>query len=327
MRLQIFTGKIQYKVGNKMRKIVMLERDNIGEDVDLSYFENLGELTVYGTTEYEQVKERIGDAEVLVINKIPMNEATLAEAEHVRLICVTATGTDNVDMEYCAGRGIVVKNVRSYSTESVVQHTFAMLFYLYEKLRFYDDYVKDGEYMKCPRFTYFGETFHELFGKTWGIVGLGEIGARVADIAKAFGCKVIYYSTSGKNSNANYERVDFDTLLVESDIISIHAPLNEQTKHLFTYDVFAKMKESAYLLNLGRGPIVTEDDLYRALTENLIAGAGLDVLEKEPMSPDNPLFKLKDSRKILITPHIAWATTEARSRLMENVYRNIEENK
>ena len=305
----------------------MLERDNIGEDVDLSYFENLGELTVYGSTEYEQVKERIGDAEVLVINKIPMNEATLAEAEHVRLICVTATGTDNVDMEYCAGRGIAVKNVRSYSTESVVQHTFAMLFYLYEKLRFYDDYVKDGEYMKCPRFTYFGETFHELFGKTWGIVGLGEIGARVADIAKAFGCKVIYYSTSGKNSNANYERVDFDTLLAESDIISIHAPLNEQTKHLFTYDVFAKMKESAYLLNLGRGPIVKEDDLYRALTENLIAGAGLDVLEKEPMSPENPLFKLKDSRKILITPHIAWATTEARSRLMENVYRNIEENK
>ncbi|MBQ7833624.1 MAG: hydroxyacid dehydrogenase, partial [Lachnospiraceae bacterium] len=257
----------------------------------------------------------------------PMNEATLAEAEHVKLICVTATGTDNVDMEYCAGRGIAVKNVRSYSTESVVQHTFAMLFYLYEKLRFYDDYVKDGEYIKCPRFTYFGETFHELSGKTWGIVGLGEIGARVADIAKAFGCKVIYYSTSGKNSNANYERVDFDTLLEESDIVSIHAPLNEQTKHLFTYDVFEKMKESAYLLNLGRGPIVKEDDLYRALTENLIAGAGLDVLEKEPMSPDNPLFKLKDSRKILITPHIAWATTEARSRLMENVYRNIEENK
>lgn len=305
----------------------MLERDNIGEDVDLSYFENLGELIVYGTTDYEQVKERIGDAEVLVINKIPMNEATLADAEHVRLICVTATGTDNVDMEYCAGRGIAVKNVRSYSTESVVQHTFAMLFYLYEKLRFYDDYVKDGEYMKCPRFTYFGETFHELSGKTWGIVGLGEIGARVADIAKAFGCKVIYYSTSGKNSNANYERVGFDTLLAESDIISIHAPLNGQTKHLFTYDAFAKMKESAYLINVGRGPIVKEDDLYRALTENLIAGAGLDVLEKEPMSPDNPLFKLKDSRKILITPHIAWATTEARSRLMENVYRNIEENK
>lgn len=311
----------------EMTKIVMLERDNIGADIDLSYFENLGELTVYGTTDYEQVKKRIGDAEVLVINKIPMNEATLGEAVNVRLICVTATGTDNVDMEYCNSRGIVVKNVRSYSTESVVQHTFAMLFYLYEKLRFYDDYVKSGEYIKCPRFTFFGETFHELSGKTWGIVGLGEIGARVADIAKAFGCKVIYYSTSGKNNDARYERVDFDTLLAQSDIISVHAPLNEQTHHLFTYDAFRKMKDTAYFINVGRGPIVKEADLCRALQENLIAGAGLDVLEKEPMAADNPLLSVRDSKKLLITPHIAWATTEARARLMENVYRNIEENK
>lgn len=309
-----------------MSKIVMLERDNIGEDVDLNYFETLGELTIYGATPYEQVVDRIGDADVLVINKIPMNEATLKDAQNVKLICVTATGTDNVDMDYCANRGIAVKNVRSYSTESVVQHTFAMFFYLSEKLRFYDDYVKNGEYMKCPRFTYFGETFHELYGKTWGIVGLGEIGARVADIAKAFGCKVIYYSTSGQNSNEAYERVDFDTLLGESDIISVHAPLNEKTKYLFTYDVFAKMKPSAYFINVGRGPIVKEADLCKALNENLIAGAGLDVLEKEPMVPENPLFAIKDSRKLLITPHIAWATTEARNRLMENVYKNIKEN-
>lgn len=309
-----------------MKKIVMLERDNIGEDVDLSYFERLGDLTVYGTTDYEQVVERIDDADVLVINKIPMNEATLKDAKNVKLICVTATGTDNVDMAYCENRGIVVKNVRSYSTESVVQHTFAMYFYISEKLRFYDEYVKSGEYINCPRFTYFGEQFHELSGKTWGIVGLGEIGARVADIAKAFGCKVIYYSTSGKNNNDAYERVDFDTLLKTSDIVSVHAPLNEQTKHLFTYDTFAKMKPSAYLINVGRGPIVKEGDLCRALNENLIAGAGLDVLEKEPMSAENPLFSIKDSRKLLITPHIAWATTEARTRLMKNVYKNIEEN-
>lgn len=309
-----------------MSKIVMLERDNIGEDVDLNYFETLGELTIYGATPYEQVVDRIGDADVLVINKIPMNEATLKDAQNVKLICVTATGTDNVDMDYCASRGIAVKNVRSYSTESVVQHTFAMFFYLSEKLRFYDDYVKNGEYMKCPRFTYFGETFHELYGKTWGIVGLGEIGARVADIAKAFGCKVIYYSTSGQNSNEAYERVDFDTLLGESDIISVHAPLNEKTRYLFTYDAFAKMKPSAYFINVGRGPIVKEADLCKALNENLIAGAGLDVLEKEPMVPENPLFAINDSRKLLITPHIAWATTEARNRLMENVYKNIKEN-
>ena len=309
-----------------MRKIVMLERDNIGADVDLSYFEKLGDLTVYGTTPNELVKERIGDADVLVINKISMNETTLKEAENVKLICVTATGTDNVDMEYCEKRRIAVKNVRSYSTESVVQHTFAMYFYISEKLRFYDDYVKNGEYIKCPRFTFFGEQFHELAGKTWGIVGLGEIGARVADIAKAFGCKVIYYSTSGRNDNAAYKRVDFDTLLAESDIISVHAPLNAQTKHLFTYDAFNRMKTSAYLINVGRGPIVKEDDLCKALNENLIAGAGLDVLEQEPMSAQNPLFSIKDSRKLLITPHIAWATTEARSRLMEQVYKNIEEN-
>lgn len=309
-----------------MRKIVMLERDNIGADVDLSYYENLGELTVYGATSNEQVQERIGDADVLVINKIPMNEKTLENAHNVKLICVTATGTDNVDMDYCKSRGITVKNVSSYSTESVVQHTFAMYFYISEKLRSYDDYVKEGLYMKCPRFTYFGETFHELYGKTWGIVGLGEIGARVAQIAKAFGCKVIYYSTSGRNNNDLYQRVDFDTLLAEADIISIHAPLNAQTKHLFTYEAFAKMKSSAYLLNLGRGPIVKEGDLYKALQENLIAGAGLDVLEKEPMSPENPLYDIADSRKLLITPHIAWATTEARTRLMKQVYKNIEEN-
>ena len=309
-----------------MRKIVMLERDNIGADVDLSYFENLGELTVYGTTPNEQAAERIGDADVLVINKIPMNETTLKNASNVKLICVTATGTDNVDMEYCKSRGITVKNVSSYSTESVVQHTFAMYFYLSEKLRFYDDYVKSGEYIKCPRFTFFGETFGELYGKTWGIAGLGEIGTRVAEIAKAFGCKVIYYSTSGRNNNDLYERVDFETLLKESDVISVHAPLNAQTKHLFTYDVMAKMKPSAYLLNLGRGPIVKEGDLCRALDENLIAGAGLDVLEKEPMSADNPLYSVRDSRKLLITPHIAWATTEARNRLMKQVYKNIEEN-
>ncbi len=309
-----------------MRKIVMLERDNIGADVDISYFEELGDLTVYGTTAYEQVKERIRDAEVLVINKIPMNEATLKDALNVKLICVTATGTDNVDMEYCASRGIAVKNVRSYSTESVVQHTFAMYFYVSEKLRFYDEYVKSGEYVKCPRFTFFGETFQELFGKTWGIAGLGEIGERVARIAEAFGCKVIYYSTSGNNKNDAYERVDFDTLLASSDVISIHAPLNAQTKHLFTYNAFAKMKPSAYLINVGRGPIVKEEDLCRALNENLIAGAALDVLEKEPMSVQNPLLGIKDSRKLLITPHIAWATTEARNRLMEQVYKNIDEN-
>ncbi len=309
-----------------MKKIVMLERDNVGADVDVSYFEELGEVTIYGKTANDQVVERIKDAEVVVINKIPMNETTLKDAQKLKLICVTATGMDNIDMPYCESRGIVVKNVKGYSTESVVQHTFAMLFYLYEKLPFYDGYVKSGDYLQCPTFCYFGERFSELYGKTWGIVGLGDIGKRVAEIANAFGCKVVYYSTSGKNNDNRYERVEFDELLRRADIISVHAPLNKQTQNLFTYEAFSKMKSNAYFINVGRGPIVKEDDLCRALQEELIAGAALDVLEKEPMVAENPLLAIKDSKKLLITPHIAWATNEARNRLMREVYRNIEEN-
>jgi len=308
-----------------MPKIVMLERENVGDDLDLSMFDELGELTVYARTLPEEIPERIQDAEIVILNKMPMNEATLKDAKNLRLLCVTATGTDNVDIPYCESRGIQVKNVKGYSTASVVQHTFAMFFYLYEKLPYYDKYVKDGLYTECPIFTHFAEVFHELEGKIWGIVGLGEIGKKVASVASAFGCKVIYYSTSGKNNCPEYQQVSFEELLQTADVISIHAPLNDVTRNLFTYESFRKMKPEAYLVNVGRGPIVNTEDLYRALEENLIAGAALDVLEKEPMDPANPLLKIKDSKKLLITPHIAWATREARQRLMEGVYRNIKE--
>lgn len=308
-----------------MPKIVMLERENVGDDLDLSMFDELGELTVYARTLPEEIPERIRDAEIVILNKMPMNEATLKDAKNLRLLCVTATGTDNVDIPYCESRGIQVKNVKGYSTASVVQHTFAMFFYLYEKLPYYDKYVKDGLYTECPIFTHFAEVFHELEGKVWGIVGLGEIGKKVASVASAFGCKVIYYSTSGKNNCPEYQQVSFEELLQTADVISIHAPLNDVTRNLFTYESFRKMKPEAYLVNVGRGPIVNTEDLYRALEENLIAGAALDVLEKEPMDPANPLLKIKDSKKLLITPHIAWATREARQRLMEGVYRNIKE--
>lgn len=309
-----------------MSKIVMLERENIGEDVDLSAFEQLGELTVYERCTPGEIEERIKDAEIVILNKMPMNEETLSGARNLKLLCVTATGMDNVDLEYCKTHGIRVKNVKGYSTESVVQHTFAMFFYLYEKLSYYDEYVKDGNYTKCPIFTHFAERFHELSGKTWGIVGLGEIGRRVAAVAEAFGCNVIYYSTSGKNHDTQFKEVDFDTFLSSADIISVHAPLNEKTRYLFGADAFDKMKENAYFINVGRGPIVDSAALLAALESNKIAGAALDVLEKEPMSPDDPLLQMKDSRKLLITPHIAWATVEARKRLMREVYRNITEN-
>ena len=305
-------------------KIVALERINVGYDVDVSRFHELGEFIEYDFSTADQIKERGQGAEILVINKLPMNENTLRDLTELKLICVTATGTDNVDVDYCKSRGISVCNVKGYSTASVVQHTFAVLFYVFEKLNYYDAYVKSGDYTKNAIYTHFDEHFCELQDKTWGIIGLGEIGRGVAKAAEAFGCKVIYYSTSGKNSTTDYKQVDFDTLLAASDIISIHAPLNDSTRNLMTLDAFKKMKETAYLINMGRGPIINEADLAEALEQNLIAGAGLDVLSAEPMRTDNPLLRVKDSKKLLITPHIAWATTEARTRLMEEVRLNIE---
>ncbi|MBQ7565255.1 MAG: D-2-hydroxyacid dehydrogenase [Lachnospiraceae bacterium] len=306
------------------KKIVALELKNIGADVDLSHFGGLGEFEQYPTTPLDKIPERIKDAEIVIVNKLPMQEETLKDAGNLKLLCETATGTDNIDIPYCKSRGITVCNVKGYSTANVVQHTFASFFYIYEKLRHYDDYVKLGKYAESDIFTYFENKFHELAGKTWGIVGLGEIGRGVARVASAFGCKVIYYSTSGRNDTKDYERVDFDALLSRSDVISIHAPLNDNTRYLFSQTAFEKMKPTAYLLNMGRGPIVDEKALVSALNENRIAGAALDVIEKEPMAKDSVLLTFKDSDRLLVTPHIAWASVEARQRLMDEVYSNIE---
>lgn len=303
--------------------IVALELKNIGSDVDVSKFNELGNLTTYSTTKPEEIYEKCKDADVIIMNKLPINESTIGNLNKVKIVLVTATGTDNIDIGYCKSRGIAVCNVKGYSTDSVVQHTFALMFYLSENLKHYDEYVKNGEYCKTDIFTYFGRVFYELKGKTWGIVGLGDIGRGVAKIADAFGCNVIYYSTSGKNSNSDYRRVSFDELLSEADIISIHSPLTENTRYLFNKDAFEKMKKSAYLINVGRGPIINEEDLTVALENDVIAGAALDVICKEPMDENSPLLRVKDSGKLVITPHIAWATFEARTRLMDEVYLNL----
>ena len=305
-------------------KIVFLDRKTIGEDIDLTDFETLGEVVTYEMSQPEEVPERVVDADVIIVNKVPVNEQTIGTAQNLKLVCVAATGTNNLDKDYLDKRGIEWRNAAGYSTTIVAQHTFAMLFYLLEKLRYYDDYVKNGSYQKNDVFTWFGEPFTELAGKTWGIIGLGEIGRRVADIAKAFGCHVIYYSTSGKNSNPDYERVVFDELLERSDIISIHAPLNDRTENLMDRQAFGRMKSNAVLINVGRGPIVNENDLLWALNENKIAAAGLDVISVEPMRKDNPLYGYKDSSRLIITPHIAWATNEARQRLVDEAYLNLE---
>ena len=306
-------------------KIVFLDAKTIGEDIDLSGYEKLGEVVKYDFSTPEEARERTKDADVIILNKVVINEASIGEADHLKLVCVTATGTNNLDKEYLDKRGVAWRNVAGYSTETVAQHTFALLFYLLEHLNYYDQYVKTEHYVNDTMFTHFAEVFHELNGMTWGVIGLGAIGRRVADIAKMFGCRVIYYSTSGKHDQPGYERVTFDTLLRESDIVSVHAPLYENTKDLMNKEAFDKMKSSAIFLNLGRGPIVVEKDLADALEQGSIAAAGLDVLCVEPMQEENPLRQIKDSNRLIITPHIAWASVEARTRLMQIIEGQIRE--
>ena len=306
-------------------KIVFLDAQTIGTDIDLSKFDTLGEVVKYPFSTPAEVRERVKDADVIVLNKVLINEESIGTAEKLKLVCVTATGTNNLDKDYLAKRNIEWKNVAGYSTESVAQHTFALLLFLLEKLRYYDEYVKEDHYTNDVSFSHFEERFYEINGKTWGIIGLGNIGRRVASIAQAFGANVIYTSPSGSAPQDGYHQVDMDTLLSSSDIVSVHAPLNEYTENLMNADAFHKMKPSAIFLNLGRGAIVVEKDLADALNNDVIRAAGLDVLTVEPMSPDNPLRQLKDSRKLFITPHIAWASVEARTKLMDIIYNQIKD--
>lgn len=305
-------------------KIVVLERNSVGLDVSVDGIGKLGEVTIYPNTTGSDIKEKIADAEIIVANKAPLNEETLKDAPNVKLICEFATGYDNVDLAYCKSRGIKVANVVNYSTDAVAQHTFALCFYILEKLRHYDEYVKSGAYGAQDRFSNFDVPFTELAGKIWGIVGMGNIGRKVAAIACAFGCKVIFYSASGNSTCTDYERVDFDTLLRESDFLSLHCPLSDKTRNLIDLDALQKMKKSAILINVARGPVVNEDALYTALTQDIIAGAGLDVISAEPIRPENPLGKIMDSNKLIITPHLAWASIEARNRCVSQTCQNIE---
>lgn len=306
-------------------KIVFLDAKTIGDDLDLSGFDRFGEVVKYDYSTPEEAAVRSREADVLIVNKVQINEASTGDAEHLKLVCVTATGTNNLDKEYLERRNIAWRNVAGYSTETVAQHTFALLFYLMEKMNYYDQYVKSGKYMNDRLFTHFSNVFYELNGKTWGIIGMGNIGRRVAEIAKVFGCNVIYYSTTGKNQQQDFQRVEWEELLTQSDIISVHAPLTDATLNLMDAEAFAKMKPSAIFINVGRGPIVVEEDLCRALETGELAAAGLDVLREEPMSKDNPLQRIQDSSKLVITPHIAWASVEARKRLMKIVEKQIED--
>lgn len=305
-------------------KIVILERNSVGTDVSVDCIRDFGEVTVYrNTVTVEEVKERIQDADIVIANKSPLNRETLEDAKNVKLICEFATGFDNCDLAYCSSRGIKVTNVRDYCTGMVAQHTFALALALSEKLMHYDTYVKSGEYSSQDRFSNFDIPFYELEGKTWGIVGMGHIGRKVASIAKGFGCHVMFHSVTGKSSCKDYPQVDKDTLLAESDYLSLHCPLSELTKNFIDADALKKMKKTAVLINVARGKVVDNTALYEALMQGQIAAAGLDVVEEEPLKSSNPLSQIKDSTKLIITPHLAWASVEARQRCVWEAHENI----
>lgn len=306
-----------------MKKIVVLEKGTLG-DLDFQIFNRFGEVIFYDRTSDEEVVDRIKDANIVFVNKVILNESNLKEAKNLELICEVATGYNNIDIDYAKANNIAVTNVAGYSTPTVAQHTFATLLSLYNKITYYDNFVKSGKYSESGLFTDLSNPFNDIEGKRWGIIGLGAIGRKVAHIADAFGAEVVYYSTSGRNNNSDYTRVDLEELLRTCDIISIHAPLNENTEGLINYNNLCKMKKNAVLINMGRGPIVVDEDLARAIDEEIIAGAALDVFTVEPIKKENPLLHVKNKENLILTPHVAWASVEARTRLLNEVVKNIE---
>ena len=303
-------------------KVVILDAKTLGEDLDLSVLDTFGDVISYQTTSEEETLERIQIADIIITNKVIINADLMVQAPKLKLICIAATGMNNVDLDAAKFQNIEVKNVSGYSTKSVVQHTFSMALYLLEKMSYYDATVKDMSWTNSGLFTDISHPFYEISGKKWGIIGFGTIGQEVAKVATAFGAEVSYYSTSGKNLNHAYPHQSLEFILKDCDIISIHAPLNDDTYNLINENNLPYMKEDALLLNLGRGGIVNETDLAFELDRRTLY-AGLDVLEKEPLTLNNRLNEVKHKERLLITPHIAWASIEARKKLLEGIVDNI----
>ena len=302
--------------------IILLDQKTLGDDLNLSSLNPLGQLTSYETTTKEQTLERILDAEIIITNKVVITKEFMENCPNLKLICIAATGMNNVDLEAAKELSIKVKNVTGYSTRSVVQHTFSMLFYLLGKLEYYNRQVKSKAWSKSGLFTDVSQPFSELSTKTWGIIGLGTIGKEVANMAENFGVKVCYYSTSGENLINDYHHYELNELLANCDIVSIHCPLNEQTNNLINQSNLKYLKDNSILLNLGRGGIVNELDLANEMSSRPLY-AGLDVLSQEPIEKNNPLLSINNLDQLLITPHLAWASLESRQRLLKGIVKNI----
>ena len=307
-----------------MLKIVFLDAQTLGNDISLAPVASLGEYVSYPSTRPEEVFDRIAGFDVVITNKVWMGKEQIDSSSALKLICVAATGTNNVDTAYAASKGIPVRNAVDYSTESVTQVTWMHILSLVGKARYFDDYVKGGAYSASGCFTNAVEPFFELKGKTFGTVGLGNIGSRVAGIAEAFGMKVLYYPTSGKPHSDRYEAdTDLFRFLSRCDVVSVHCPLNERTNGLIGYEALTRMKPGSFIVNMGRGGIIVEADLARALDEGEIAGAAVDVFTREPLPADHPYLHLLHPERLLLTPHIGWASREARICLVRKIAENI----
>jgi len=305
-------------------KIVFLDMATMGDDIDQSPLKKRGDFITYPYTLKHEIPQRIRDAEVVMVNKLYIGKEEIDSAEKLKLICVSATGVNNIDTEYARSKGIPVMNVVNYSTESVAQITFGSLLTLVNNTIYFDRVVKDGTYSNNNHFTDTGRFFHEICGMNYGIIGMGNIGKRVASIATSFGCNVFYFPTSGVAHCKDYPALELEELLQKCDIISIHAPLTERTKNLINMERMKLMKPSSILINLGRGAIVNEQDLADAIDNDIIGGGAIDVYSTEPIPTDHPYLKMKKKERMVLTPHIGWASIEARRTLMERLGENVD---
>ena len=304
-------------------KIVFLDEYSVcGRD--LSSIKRFGDYTGYDTTSPDQVLERCADAEVVISNKVVLDAAIIASLPKLRLICVAATGMNNIDINAAAEHGVEVRNAVGYSTYSVAETTICSALSLLREVTYYDNYFKSGEYAKSERIFNFDRPTAQLRGKRWGIIGMGNIGREVARLAEAFGCDVAYFSTSGVERNEEYNKLSLNELLNSSDVISIHCPLNERTQNLISAEELAMMKKSAILINVARGGIVNEAALAEALNSGNLRGAALDVFTSEPLR-ESPLYNLQNPYRLLASPHNAWSSVEAIDRLIACIAGNIQE--
>ena len=301
-------------------RISILDAGTLGDDLSTDLFLEFGEVTVYKSTTPDEVAAHIGDAEVIIFNKVKVNASNLSNASNLRLICVTATGFDNVDLDYCRSRGIAVCNVVGYSTQCVSQVTVSMALSLMTHLEEYTSCVRDGSYTKSGCANRLTPVYHEIAGKTWGIVGFGNIGQAVGVVAQALGCRVL---VNKRTPIDGWNCVDFDTVCRESDILSIHTPLNDSTRNLLDRAHIAMLKKDAIVINVARGAVTDEAALADAILEERIGGLGVDVYSVEPFPKEHPFTAILDRPNVALTPHMAWGGYETRVRLLDEIAENI----